>query len=215
MSGAVASLAGACPSLTFTIDGTAAAVNTATSYGGGGSCADLKNGDRRAAVGARNSDGRLVARYVSGAIPTEVTLSGTVAGLAGTCPSLTFTVNGASASTSASTTFSPGGCSDVKNGGPIGLVGTKNADGRVIARAVSVAKTETPPAEVTVTGLVSGLEGTCPSLRFTVDGKRFATSGSTTYGGGACANIANGGKVGVAGTQGSDGIFAARYVSIQ
>ena len=64
----VSNLAGTCPSLTFTVNGTAAATNASTAYGGGGTCSAIKNGDKRALVGTRQTDGRVLARYVSGQV---------------------------------------------------------------------------------------------------------------------------------------------------
>ena len=118
--------------------------NTSTTYGGGGTCSNIKNGDRREVAGTRQTDGRVLARYISGAQnpppppTTDVTLTGTVASLAGTCPSLTFTVDGTTVSTNASTTYGGGGtCSDIRNGDRRGVAGTRQNDGRVVARYVS------------------------------------------------------------------------------
>jgi hypothetical protein len=211
LNGTIAGLAGTCPALSFTVNGTPVATNAATSYGGESICTSLKNGDYRYVSGQKQTNGQVLATYVSGAYTPEVTLTGTVASLAGTCPSLTFTVNGTAAATNSSTTFSPGACSDVKNGGSLGVVGTAGSDGRVVARAVSVASTS-----VTLNGTIAGLAGTCPALSFTVDGAPATTNAATTYGGGAggsCTSLKNGDYRYVSGQKQSNGQVLATYVS--
>lgn len=206
----IGSLAGVCPSLTFTVAGTAVATNSATTFGGGGACADVRNGDRRYVVGTMQ-DGKLLATYISGAVSTDVTVSGTVASLAGTCPALTFTLGGKTVVTTSSTTFSPAGCGDVRNSVTLTVVGTTGTDGRVTARSVSVPRSD---AEVTLSGIVAGLAGTCPSLTFTVGGGAVATNSATTYGGGsACSSVANGEIRYAIGARQSNGSVLARYIS--
>jgi len=210
LSGIITGVAGSCPTLTFSVEGTAVTTSPATTYGGGGSCADVKNGDKRYVSGAMQN-GKLQASYISGAIPIEATLTGPVSSLSGTCPALTFVVTGKSAKTTSSTAFSPGICSDVKNGVTVTVVGPTGTDGGVsAARTVSVPKGE---PQVTVNGIISGLAGGCPNLTFMVDTTAAATNPSTTYGGGgSCADIKNGEKRYVAGTM-QDGKLLASYIS--
>jgi hypothetical protein len=235
VSGTVAGLAGTCPSLTFNLDATAVATSASTTYGGGSACGDVKNGDKRVAIGPGGS-GRLMARYVTGAdrttTPTpppppppppaaEVTLTGASAGLSGSCPNLTFTIGGTAAAVGASTSYGgTSACSDVKNGDTRGAAGTK-IDGRLVIRYLSGRIETTPPvppapsptANVTITGIIGGLAGSCPTLTFTVDGYPAVTSAATTFGGGsACGVVKNGDKRTVVGTK-TDGHLVAIYVT--
>jgi len=63
-------------------------------------------------------------------------IQGSVGGLKGTCPSLTFGINGFSIATSTSTSFQGGTCSALKNGSKVTVDGTKNADSSVAATTV-------------------------------------------------------------------------------
>ena len=210
LSGTIAGLAGVCPSLTLTVEGTAVTTNSATTYGGGGTCADVKNGDKRYVSGTMQN-GKLLATYVSGAIPTDATLTGSVSSLTGSCPALTFTLSGKTVVTTSSTTFSPGACGDVKNSVTVTVVGTAGTDGRVTAKSVSVPKSD---PEVTLNGIVAGLAGTCPTLTFTLGGSAVATNSATTYGGGsACSSVKNGEKRYAVGARQSAGTVLARYIS--
>ena len=235
VTGTVTGLAGACPNLTFSLDAATVATNTSTSYGGGSACADVKNGDKRVAMGPKVDDGHVRALYVTGAekvtppappppaptppTTTEVTITGIVGGLTGACPNLTFTVDGYPAVTSASTTYGGGGaCADVKNGDKRAAGGTKT-DGHLVVRYVSgritpaPAPTPAPTTDVTITGIIASLAGACPSLTFTINGYSAATSASTTYGGGsACATVKNGDKRTFVGTK-TGGLLVLRYLT--
>lgn len=230
--GIVSGLAGACPNLTFTLDGVAVSTEASTIYSGS-ACGEVKNGEKRSVSGPK-TEGRFTARYVSSGESVsakdkeaeksekekekekELTLTGKVSGLGGACPAVTFTVSGYTIKTDASTTFSSGAaCSDIKNDASIGLAGTKGADGKVAARYVSVSKSETKAeSEITVTGVVSGLTGACPNVKFALDGKYATTTAATIYGGAvACGDIKNGEKWGAAGTKNAEGLLVLRYVT--
>ena len=68
LNGVIAGLAGTCPALSFTVNGTAVVTNAATSYGGGGTCTAVKNGDTRYAAATQQSDGTWLVTYLSGAL---------------------------------------------------------------------------------------------------------------------------------------------------
>src|SRR5439155_341120 len=99
----ISGLAGACPSLTFTVAGTAVVTSAATTYASSGACADVKNGDKRGVAGTMQ-EGKLAATYVSGAISTDVTVTGAASGVTGTCPALTLTIGSKTVLTTSSTT---------------------------------------------------------------------------------------------------------------
>ncbi len=141
VSGTVAALSGACPTITFTLDTVAIVTNASTTYGGGSSCTSVKNGEKRSAVGIRQRDGRLLVSYISGPVvppPTEITVNGTVGALGGACPAITFTLDTVAIVTNSSTTYGGGSsCTSVKNGERRYAVGTKQSDGRLLVRYVT------------------------------------------------------------------------------
>jgi hypothetical protein len=211
LNGVIAGLTGSCPNLSFTVNGTAVVTNAATSYGGGGTCADVKNGDTRYAAATQQSDGTWLVTYLSGAVASDVTVTGAVSSASGTCPAVTFVVGGKTVVVTSTTAFSPGTCADVKNGVTVTVVGTTGTDGRVTAKTVSVPK---GAPTTTLNGVIAGLTGSCPSLSFTVNGTAVVTNAATSYGGGGtCADVKNGDTRYAAATQQSDGTWLVTYLS--
>jgi hypothetical protein len=72
--------------------------------------------------------------------PPTITLSGAVVGLSGTCPVMTFTVNGRAVATSAATTYKSGSCGKLKDGETIIVRGVEAAAGGVDATEVEFDK---------------------------------------------------------------------------
>jgi hypothetical protein len=71
--------------------------------------------------------------------PTQtVQLTGTVSGLSGSCPTLSFVLSSRSVFTIGSTSFSHGKCKDLGNGDSVTVIGTVQADGRVLATFIDV-----------------------------------------------------------------------------
>lgn len=68
----------------------------------------------------------------------EVEITGPVAKLSGTCPSLQFTVGNQQIVTNAGTDFDDGTCADVRNGRRIEVEGTLGTDGKLVAREVDL-----------------------------------------------------------------------------
>ena len=66
--------------------------------------------------------------------------------------------------------------------------------------------------EFEIAGALGGLQGTCPSVSFNVNGYRITTSGSTTFEGGACSTLKSGNQVEVKGVVQADGSVAATRV---
>ena len=90
-------------------------------------------------VGVRNSDGSLDARKIEindDAPGGEFEIEGSVGGLKGTCPVVTFGVNGFSIVTTASTTFEGAACTALKSGDKVTVKGLRQADGTVTATSV-------------------------------------------------------------------------------
>ena len=63
-------------------------------------------------------------------------LKGTVSGVSGTCPSLTFTVNGKTVKTNASTVFENVACAQIANGTRVEVKGAPQSDGTLTAKKV-------------------------------------------------------------------------------
>jgi len=131
VSGAASSTAGACPSLTFAVAGAAVTTTASTTFDD--ACLHVVNGAIVDIEGARQSDGSIAASHVT---IEQVSVSGGVSHLAGACPSLTFTVAGASVNTSTTTTFSAR-CADVANGVSVRVDGYQRSDGSIDAALVS------------------------------------------------------------------------------
>lgn len=157
-----------------------------------------------------NTDGKTSTPTTSTTSSTATTVTGTVSALAGTCPSLSFSLGGKTVKTDASTSFGDGGCAAVKNGVTAGAQGTAQADGSILAKAVRVL----PPPPATVSGKVSAVSGTCPALTFTLGGKTVKTNASTTFSGGACADVKNDASAGAMGALQADGSILATQVKV-
>ena len=91
-------------------------------------------------VGDRQTDGSIDARMVQikGDAPGgKFQISGSAGGVKGTCPALSFGVNGYDIETDAATTFSPApGCSALKSGSKVTVNGIVQANGSVKATSV-------------------------------------------------------------------------------
>ena len=146
----------------------------------------------------------------------KVELKGTVAGLTGTCPAVTFTIGtpATTVKTNSSTTFDDVTCATLANGAVVEVKGTKQTDGSILATSI---EKEDGPDEVE--GRVFELSGTCPTLTFKVGATagtatKVTTSATTTFSGVTCTAIANGAKVEVEGTKQADGSIAASSVEL-
>ena len=65
-------------------------------------------------------------------------VSGTVARVSGTCPTLRFLVGGVTVDTDRATVFSPGSCNNVVNGVGVSVTGSRSAAGTMAAASVAV-----------------------------------------------------------------------------
>ena len=66
--------------------------------------------------------------------------------------------------------------------------------------------------EIRFEGRIAGLSGSCPNLRFTVDGRTVTTDRETDFRDGRCSDAQNGEDVEVRGFPQSDGTVLARRV---
>ena len=125
----------------------------------------------------------------------SVRVDGTIASVAGSCPSLTLVVRGVHVATSSATAFPGKTCGDISPGDAASVTATSSSGGVVVAAKVDVAvppppspapppaptPTPTPTPTVTMTGTVAGLSGSCPSLTFTASSVKIHTNASTTF----------------------------------
>jgi hypothetical protein len=70
--------------------------------------------------------------------PQTVSLSGTISGLSGACPALSFTVSSTSVFAISSTGYSGGKCKDLRNGKSVTVTGTVQTDRRVLATLIDL-----------------------------------------------------------------------------
>jgi hypothetical protein len=146
ITGGVHSLTGACPEVSFTLEGKTVRTNAATNFGSGG-CASVKNDARVTITGTTQSDGRVLASTVTivSAPPvtpppvasTTVTITGTINGLTGSCPSVTFVLEGKTIRISAATTYERGSCAELRNAIRVTATGATQADGSIAATRVA------------------------------------------------------------------------------
>jgi hypothetical protein len=208
LKGVVSGLSGTCPTLSFTVLGSAARTNGATFFKDG-SCAQIQNGTAVEVKGERQADGSLLAVQVEVEDDVnEMELKGVVSGLSGSCPSLGFVVNAVTVVTNSSTRFEDP-CSGVQNGRRVEVEGTRQANGELLARKVETEEDE--DNEIELKGAVSGLTGTCPSLRFVVNAMTVVTNSSTRFDEG-CNSVQDTRRVEVKGTRQANGELLARRV---
>ena len=140
------------------------------------------------------------------------TVTGTIRAFGGSCPALTFTLEGKTIKTNATTSFRDVACTALKNDVRVTVVGTSQADGSVLATTVRPAPVPPTATSVTITGTIHGLVAGCPILTFTLEGKTIKTSAATSFGSGTCAALANDMRVTVVGTTQGDGSVLATEV---
>jgi len=209
--GTVGQSSGACPDLTFVLAGVTIHLSSTTRFESG-ACTDVKDGIRAGAIGRKNTDGSIDALRVkiAPALPPLTHVEGTISGLGGTCPALTFTLSGTTVLTTDKTRFEGGTCADVKEGGRAGAVGPKDAGGAITAEHVKIV----PPPPPHAAGAVAALGGTCPALTFTLSGTIVHTTDKTVFEGGACADVKEGARAGAVGPKAADGSITADRVKI-
>jgi hypothetical protein len=112
----------------------------------GKGCGDLKNTDSATVTGTKNPDtGVVTATKVESTAPAPITVTGTISGLMGSCPTIKFSLGEKTVYTSSSTVFSGKGCADLKNTDSASVTGMKNPDTGVVT-ASKVETTKSPAA---------------------------------------------------------------------
>lgn len=140
--GTLTAIGGSAPAMTLTVGGTTVRTTASTDVkrrGDTQTLAALKVGMSLHVVGTRQPDGSLIARMIQiddDAAGGEFEIEGSAGGVHGTCPALTFSVNGFSIRTSGATVFEGGTCAALKSGNKVQVKGIKAADGAVDATRV-------------------------------------------------------------------------------
>lgn len=135
-------LTGSRPMLTLTVGGTTVRTDASTEVqrrGDKQSLEVLQLGQDLHVVGTRQPDGSLQARKIQikdDATGGEFEIEGAAGGLKGTCPALTFKVNGFSVATTSATVFDGTTCAALKSGDKVRVQGVTLADGSVAATRV-------------------------------------------------------------------------------
>jgi hypothetical protein len=143
LKGALTGLAGACPSLTFMVSGSSVQTNGATRFDDA-ACTTFRNGDVVEVKGTRQANGVVLASKVEkdddDDDDNEVEVEGTLSGLGGACPSITFTVSGRSVATNGGTRFDDTTCAALKSGDRVEVKGVRQANNVVLANRVEKKK---------------------------------------------------------------------------
>jgi hypothetical protein len=148
VNGVVAALSGACPTLTFMVQATRVTTNSATVFDDT-ACARVVNGMDVEVHGVRQADGSLLASRIEaeddddetnnrGPNPgnSEQRFTGSVSGVGGACPAITFMVRGNKVATNGSTRFDDTSCGRVANSMTVEVRGLRQTDGSVLASRV-------------------------------------------------------------------------------
>ncbi len=179
--GPLLSLSGSCPSLAFIVDGTAVSTSGATFFDDI-PCIDQQN-FLSVAVTGHLVDDVLEALVVN---VETVILDGFVSMVTAPCPTAAFMADGTQVSTDLATRFVDGSCADIGDGVRVHVMGVVAVGG---VRALEV-RLHDPV--VSVRGNILGLTGACPALSFAISDTPVATSATTTFTGGACADLLEG-----------------------
>lgn len=135
-------IVGTKPMLTLTVGGTTVRTSSTTEVQRRGDVQTLdalQVGQTLHVVGVRQSNGSLDARHIfidDDQTGGEFEIEGSLGGLKGSCPALTFGVNGFSIITNGATVFEGAACTALKSGDKITVKGIKQADGSVLAKSV-------------------------------------------------------------------------------
>ncbi len=140
--GTLKSISGSKPNLVLTVDSTTVRTSSTTEVKRKGDVQTLdalKTGQKLHVVGTRQGDGSLDARKIEindDEEGGEFELEGSLGGLTGTCPAISFSVNGFRIVASASTEFKDVSCSALESGDKVEVKGTRQANGSVNATRI-------------------------------------------------------------------------------
>ena len=151
----------------------------------------------------------------AGAPAASVEIEGIVATVTGACPTKTVTVGTRSFATSASTVYDGGTCAELVATAVVEAKATTQADGTLLATKVEFEEAN-EDSLTHVEGTVATITGTCPAITVVVTGQpSVATSATTQFRKGACADVQPGTRVEMRGTLQADGTVTATRVDIK
>ena len=229
VNGVIDSLSGASSAFQFKIGSRLVKGDALTTFFGDGdkpdTFASLKEGSRVEVKGEQRDDFVYAVRiHINGGDDDDgdgqdssASIHGTLNALGGTKPALVLTVGTTIVTTTAATEVKRRGdvqtLDALKLGQSLHVVGTRQADGSLIARKIEIDDDATG-GEFEIEGSAGGVKGTCPSIQFNVNGFPVATSSTTTFEpAGSCPVLKSGDKVTVKGTRLADGSVAATRVT--
>ena len=140
--GPLTALSGGLPNLVLNVNGTTVRTSSSTDVQRRGDKQDLSTlrlGQTLHVIGVRRSDGSIDARLIQikdDAPSGEFSIDGSMGGLKGSCPNLTFKVNGYSIASNGSTAFPNAACSSFKNGDKVRVKGIRQTDESVDATSM-------------------------------------------------------------------------------
>jgi hypothetical protein len=140
--GTLNSMTGGVPTLTLNVGGTTVRTSGTTVVKRRGdvqTLSELRTGQDLHVIGTRQSDGSIDARQIEindDETDGEFEIQGSAGGVSGSCPTLSFSVNGYKITTNASTVFEGFVCGDMKSGTKVTVKGTSQADNSVVATTV-------------------------------------------------------------------------------
>lgn len=235
LNGIVEGLTGTAAAFQFTVNGRLVRGDAGTAFFGDGdrtdSFASLANG-RRVEVKGQPRDGFVYAVRIHVNRPDDgdddddddddrepqqqsASIHGTLTDMAGSVPNLTLRVGGTVVRTNSATEVKRRGdrqgLDALRVGQSLHVVGERRADGSLDARKIEI-DDDAPDGEFEIEGALSGLSGTCPAVRFGVNGFQIVTSGATEFKNGGCSALKNGDKVKVEGVRQANGTVLATEV---
>jgi hypothetical protein len=140
--GPLTALSGGSPNLVLAVNGTTVRTSASTDVQRRGDKQDLSTlrlGQTLHVIGVRRSDGSIDARLIQikdDAPSGEFSIDGSMGGLKGSCPNLTFKVNGYSIASNGSTAFPNAACGSFKNGDKVRVRGIRQVDESVNATSI-------------------------------------------------------------------------------
>jgi hypothetical protein len=225
VNGVIDTLGGSASDFHFNIGSRLVKGDALTSFFGDGDTPDtfasLKEGSR-VEVKGQQKDGYVYATriHVNGSNPDDgqdssASIHGVLSAIGGSKPNFVLTVGTTTVNTSATTEVKRRGdvqtLDALKLGQSLHVVGVRQSNGSIDARLIEIDDDQTG-GEFEIQGALGGLQGTCPAIRFGVNGFAVTTSGATTFEGGACSSLKSGDKVTVNGLRQADGSVAATKV---
>jgi hypothetical protein len=120
----------------------------------------------------------------------------------GSCPSVSFTVDGRAVTASSATSFRHGPCEHLENGTWVEVNGLRQGNGTVLADKIEMKERE-------FTGMITSMSSGCPTLTLGIQGFTVKTYGWTKFEKLACGGFVTGLRVEVKGTEHPNGIVKA------